>query len=113
MGYTPKIQPDPCVPENLKIVFEYTAPCGKYASEKFMLGISMEGSLSYPEHPPHWIHIHPPPQERPDDAREYTDGEIKWIALSRPPGALWDELSEKEMGAYMKFHVPKVFRDLK
>lgn len=115
LGYTPEIQSAPCETGGHKIVFEYEAVCEKYFGQKFLIGISVHEGAPYPEHPPHWIHIHPPYRDPFGGViHEYTEdgANRKWIAMSRPPGKHWDEFRTPKIGEYIKHHVRRIFHNL-
>lgn len=96
------------------VAFRYRVEVGSYKDQSFTLGISMHGSEAYPEYPPHWIHIHPPV----DDGKGGTvisyndDNGQQWIAMSRPPGQLWDELPTKHMKAYLSEHIRRFWNNI-
>ena len=88
------------------VEFEYWVETGSHRGKRFRIGISMQ-EAGYPEYPPHWIHVSPPMNDglggsvncyRVDDGRE-------WLALSRPPGELWEQLPKKNMQHYLDHHL--------
>jgi hypothetical protein len=95
------------------VAFPYIVEVGSQKGKQFSLGISMEGKESYPEHPPHWIHIKPPINDGKGVVQSYSGncGEI-WIAMSRPPGSLWDQLPTKHMSAYLTEHIRRFWNDI-
>jgi len=99
-------------------VINYRIPVGKHAGEKVLLGFSFQEE-GYPEYPPHWIHISPPYDDALGGATQpydRTDGRgvvRKWLALSRPPGELWDTLPTKHMKPYIELHLPRFCKNLK
>ena len=101
-------------PQGLVVAFRYKVEVGPHKGKSFNVGISMQGSESYPEYPPHWIHINPPiNDEKGEVVGEYQGSEgKKWIALSRPPGALWDQLPTKSMHAYLQEHLRRFWNNL-
>ena len=96
------------------VAIPYKVEVGSHKGEQFTLGVSMHGNESYPEYPPHWIHLTPPF----DDGRrgaidKYQDNEGReWIAMSRPPGQLWDELPTKHMYAYLQEHLRRFWNGI-
>ena len=47
-------------PHGEVVTFLYTVETGSHKDQQVTIGISMQGSELYPEHPPHWIHVSPP-----------------------------------------------------
>ena len=95
------------------VSFDYTIEIGSHRGRTIKLGVSFQ-ETGYPEYPPHWIHVSPEISDGKGGAIEsHTDPEgRKWIAMSRPPGALWDQLPTKHMGAFMNEHVRRIWKDL-
>lgn len=88
------------------VEFEYLVETGKNSGRQFHIGISMQ-EAGYPEYPPHWIHVSPPVNDglrgsvqpyRTEDGRD-------WVAMSRPPSDLWDQLPTKDMRSYLDHHL--------
>lgn len=94
------------------VSFPYTVELGPHEGEKVKMGISMQGDEQYPEYPPHWIHVSPPINDgRGGPVHEYTDAEGNiWIALSRPPRDIWDQLPTKHMSTYLELHVRRFWK---
>ncbi len=96
------------------VCFEYKVEAGSHIGELVKVGISMQGNESYPEYPPHWIHLSPPIDDGKGGAVEKyldTTGQ-KWVALSRPPGELWDRLPTKHMQAYLSEHMRRFWNNI-
>ena len=96
------------------VSFPYLVESGSNKDTRVTLGISMQGSETYPECPPHWIHLTPPIDDgKGGGVVKYTD-EIgrEWIALSRPPGELWDQLPTKHMAGYLDEHLRRFWNDM-
>lgn len=76
------------------------------------VGVSFQEE-GYPEYPPHWVHVTPPIQDgKAGVVQEYSDpGGRTWIAMSRPPGDLWDKLPTKHMYAYIGEHLRRIWKD--
>ena len=92
--------------ESTVIEFDYQVETGTHQGENFRVGITVPGS-TYPEYPPHWIHVSPPVDDGLGGSIERyksVDGR-NWIALSRPPNDIWDKLSEKNMKIYLSEHL--------
>ena len=100
-------------PKGAVVAFDYTIEVGSKKGEQVSVGVSFQGSEDYPEHPPHWIHVSPPIHDGKEGAVEKheRDGE-QWLAMSRPPGDLWDNLPTKYMGAYINEHLRRIWRDV-
>ena len=94
--------------------FEYDVEVGSREGERIMLGLSMYRAGLYPEYPPHWIHLSPPINDNRGGAvHNYVDSDgHEWIALSRPPGRMWDDLPTKHIGLFLTEHVRRVFASL-
>lgn len=91
-------------PQGQVVAFPYEVETGCHKGERFMLGVSMQGDERYPEYPPHWLHISPPvDDQKGGSVGRYTgaNGE-EWVAMSRPPGRIWDRLPTKHMEIYLK-----------
>ena len=68
----------------------------------------------YPEYPPHWLHVSPPLNDNKGGAVETyrtSDGR-EWLAMSRPPGAIWDRLPTKHMSMYIQEHLRRIWKDV-
>ncbi len=89
------------------VSFSYTIDVGARQGQAITLGLSMHGAGLYPEYPPHWIHLSPPINDnRGGSVQSYVDSAgNEWIAMSRPPGELWDELPTKHMDAFLSEHL--------
>lgn len=116
LGYTPFFID---APQGRAVVISYCIPIGKYIGKKVWLGFSFQEE-GYPEYPPHWIHISPPYDDQLGGSQPYTlvDEKIEesareWLALSRPPKKLWDNLATKTMEQYLRLHVPSFCNKLK
>ena len=98
------------------IDFDYVVESGQYKGCTFRLGIGTGDTPdgAYPEFPPHWLHLHPPIENVGGGAIEPYDDDRgrKWIALSRPPDGLWDNLPTKGMELYIKEHVRRFWHAL-
>lgn len=101
-------------PQGEVVAFSYEVEVGSHKGEQFALGISMHGSEQYPEYPPHWIHLSPPVNDgKGGSTCTYGDNSGReWIAMSRPPGPLWDELPTKSMNAYLKEHLRRFWNGM-
>ena len=101
-------------PHGEVVSFPYTVETGSYKGEQFTLGISMDGSGAYPECPPHWIHLRPPIDDgRGGAVDKYSDANGReWVALSRTPGEIWDQLPTKHMYAYLNEHIRRFWNGI-
>ena len=90
-------------PHGKTVSFDYMVETGSRRGEHVRIGISMQGEERYPEYPPHWIHVSPPIYDgKGGSVQSYSDiSGREWIAMSRPPGDLWDKLPTKHMHAYL------------
>ena len=111
LGYSTALQNSPHGP--VAIFFPYKVEVGFYKGTEVTLGISMQEN-GYPEYPPHWIHINPPIYDEKGGAyNRYQDERgRKWIAMSRPPGPLWDQLPTKCMRAYLSEHMRRIWNGM-
>ena len=89
------------------VYFQYQIDVGSRHGDTITLGLSMHGDGLYPEYPPHWIHVTPPINDQRGGAvHSYVDHEgNEWIAMSRPPGDLWDELPTKHIEVFLNEHI--------
>ena len=101
-------------PQGKVVSFIYPVEAGSHKDKKIRLGISMHGSETYPEHPPHWIHLTPPINDGKGGAvQEYRDENGReWIAMSRPPGEIWDQLPTKHMTGYINEHLRRFWNNI-
>ena len=116
LGYHPFIIDS--TPAGKTIAIEYIIPTGKYADETVLLGFSFQEE-GYPEYPPHWIHISPAYDDKLGGVihnYKHPDSkgvEREWLALSRPPKDIWDNLSTKHMENYLNLHILRFCKALK
>ena len=95
------------------ITFPYIVETGSYKGKQVMLGISMQGSEPYPEYPPHWIHISPAIDDGKGGVQQYSDGNGReWVAMSRPPQDIWDQLPAKHMRIYLSEHIRRFWNGI-
>ena len=94
--------------QGMVVEFDYEVETGTRRSDMFRVGISMHKGV-YPEYPPHWIHVSPPVSDgQAGGVRSYqTDDGRQWVAMSRPPGDLWDRLPKegRDMKSYLEGHM--------
>ena len=95
------------------VAFDYAIETGSHKGETVTVGISFQED-GYPEYPPHWIHVTPPISDgRGGSVQHYNDAEGRsWIAMSRPPGAIWDRLPTKTMRVYIDEHLRRIWADI-
>ena len=101
-------------PHGPVVAFPYKIETGSHKGEEVRVGISFQEE-GYPEYPPHWIHVSPPIDDgkggavenymRPEDGSE-------WLAMSRPPGDIWDRLLTKHMSVYLSDHLRRIWSDV-
>ena len=96
------------------VIFAYGVPTGRFRGQKLMVGLSTQcDAIGYPEVPPHWIFLSPPVLDTRDGPNHgvFSLGGEEWVALSRPPGAFWDQVRHKGMKAYTE-HLNKVLHQI-
>ena len=93
------------------VCLEYEIETGSYAGATVTIGLRFQEE-GYPEYPPHWIHVSPPLDDGQGGVTErYSDADGReWIAMSRPPGDMWDRLPTKHMSYFISEHLRRVFR---
>ena len=101
-------------PQGTVVSFPYTVEAGRHKDERVTLGISMQGQEQYPEYPPHWIHVSPPIDDGKGGVVEkYSDERgQEWVAMSRPPGEVWDQLPTKHMLGYLNEHLRRFWNNI-
>ena len=110
LGYETRLSDSP---QGKVVSFSYTVETGSHKGKQVRLGISLHGSEAYPEYPPHWIHLTPPIDDgRGGVAERYSANGQEWIALSRPPGEIWDQLPTKHMSAYLNEHLRRFWNGI-
>lgn len=94
------------------VSFKYTMETGSHKGERVLLGVSFQEE-GYPEYPPHWVHVSPAIDDgKGGSVQKYRDAQGReWIAMSRPPGEIWDRLPTKHMGAYIDEHLRRLWKD--
>lgn len=98
-------------PHGKVVSFDYTIEAGSHKDEQVTVGISFQ-ETGYPDYPPHWVHITPPIDDRRGGTVEYNANGREWIAMSRPPGDIWDQLPTKHMYAYINEHLRRIWKDV-
>ena len=103
-------------PHGPVVAFPYKIETGSHKGEEVLVGVSFQEE-GYPEYPPHWIHVSPPIDDRKGGAvetykREEDGREWRWLAMSRPPGDIWDRLPTKHMSAYISDHLRRIWSDV-
>ena len=94
------------------VAFSYQMESGTHRGEDVLVGVSFQEE-GYPEYPPHWIHITPPIDDQKGGAKcGYVENGREWLAMSRPPGDIWDQLPTKHMSAYITEHLRRIWRDV-
>ena len=94
------------------VSFDYIIEAGSHKGTQIKVGVSFQEE-GYPEYPPHWIHVTPPIDDGKGGVVEkYADAQGReWIAMSRPPGEMWDRLPTKHMYAYIGEHLRRIWKD--
>ena len=100
LGYQPSVFDSP---HGKVVTFDYTIETGCHRGKQVIVGVSFQES-GYPEYPPHWVHVTPPINDgKCGVVQRYSDTDGRpWIAMSRPPGDIWDRLPTKHMDAYIR-----------
>ena len=100
-------------PQGKVVAFDYTIEAGCHRGEQVTVGVSFQ-ETGYPEYPPHWVHVTPPISDRKGGViQEYSDDNGRtWLAMSRPPGDIWDQLPTKHMDVYIREHLRRIWKDL-
>ena len=95
------------------VTFQYTIEVGSHRGKEVSVGVSFQEE-GYPEYPPHWVHVSPRlPDDKAGVIKTYTDSERReWLAMSRPPGDVWDRLPTKHMSAYISEHLRRIWSDV-
>lgn len=101
-------------PHGRVVSFRYTIETGSRKGKKVWVGVSFQGSEGYPEYPPHWLHASPPIDDGQGGVVEtYRDAQQReWVAMSRPPGDIWDRLPTKHMRVYINEHLRRVWNNV-
>lgn len=110
LGYQPSVSESD---QGRIVAFDYVIEAGSHKGEQVTVGISFQES-GYPEYPPHWVHVTPPISDGKGGViQRYSDESGRpWIAMSRPPGDLWDRLPTKHMDAYLREHLRRLWKDV-
>lgn len=110
LGYQPSVSESD---QGRIVAFDYVIEAGSHKGEQVTVGISFQES-GYPEYPPHWVHVTPPISDgKGGTIQRYSDESGRpWIAMSRPPGDLWDRLPTKHMDAYLREHLRRLWKDV-
>lgn len=101
-------------PRGTVVSFDYIIEAGSHKGERVLVGVSFQEE-GYPEYPPHWVHVTPriPDGKEGGVVQEYTDNEGReWLAMSRPPGDIWDKLPTKHMASYKSEHLRRIWKDV-
>ena len=100
-------------PQGMAVAFDYTIETGSHRGTEVVVAVSFQ-ETQYPEYPPHWVHVSPPIQDGKSGAvQEYSDEKgRRWVAMSRPPGDMWDRLPQKNMGFYLNEHLRRIWKDI-
>lgn len=97
------------------IAFPYKIETGTYKGKEVRVGVSFQEE-GYPEYPPHWVHVSPPIHDGKTGGSESKYPHPKdgspWLAMSRPPGGIWDRLPTKTMKEYVSVHLRRIWSDV-
>ena len=99
-------------PQGMAVAFDYTIETGSHRGEEVVVAVSFQ-ETQYPAYPPHWVHVSPPLQDGKSGAvQEYSDAQgRRWLAMSRPPGDMWDRLPQRHMSFYLNEHLRRIWKD--
>ncbi len=95
-------------------MFDIQVQTGRYKGKTLKVALSFQDD-SYPEYPPHFIHLQSSTTTTAFTRHfEYQFEGEEWLAYSLPPGDLWDKLdsSKKNMRMYVKGHLFRIFAKL-
>ena len=100
-------------PSGKVVSFGYTIETGSHRGKRVSVGVSFQ-EANYPEYPPHWVHVSPPINDgRGGSTQSYQSADGKeWLAMSRPPGAVWDQLRTKHMSLFISEHLRKIWMNV-
>ena len=94
------------------VAFNYIIETGTHKGEPVLVGVSFQEE-GYPDYPPHWIHVSPPIDDgRGGSVQTYEESGRPWLAMSRPPGRIWDQLPTKHMYGFISEHLRKIWKDV-
>ena len=94
------------------VAFNYTIETGSHKGMQVLVGVSFQDE-GYPDYPPHWVHVSPPISDgKGGSVQTYETGGREWMAMSRPPGHVWDQLPTKHMYAYINEHLRGIWKDI-
>ena len=94
------------------VAFNYTIESGSYKDTPVLVGVSFQEG-NYPDYPPHWIHISPPIADgRGGSVQAYDAAGHQWLAMSRPPGRVWDRLKTKHISGFISEHLRRIWKDV-
>ena len=110
LGYTTSVFDGP---NGMVVSFGYTIETGSHRGKHVKIGVSFQ-ETNYPEYPPHWIHISPPINDgRGGSVQTYESSDAQqWLAMSRPPGVMWDRLRTKHMAVFISEHLRKMWMNV-
>lgn len=99
--------------QGIVVSFDYIIEAGSHKGRQVKIGVSFQED-GYPEYPPHWIHVSPPLDDGKGGAIEqYNDAEGRqWLAMSRAPSDIWDNLPTKHMSVYLREHLRRIWKDI-
>ena len=96
----------------LVVAFNYTIETGSHKGMPVLVGVSFQDE-GYPDYPPHWVHVSPPIADgKGGSTQNYETAGHEWLAMSRPPGRVWDQLPTKHMYAYINEHLRGIWKDI-
>ena len=94
------------------VAFNYVIETGSHKGTSVLVGVSFQEE-GYPVYPPHWIHVSPPIEDgKGGSVRSYDNSGRRWLAMSRPPGRVWDQLKTKHMYGFISEHLRRIWKDV-
>ena len=96
------------------VMFDIEVQTGRYKGKTLKIALSFQEN-SYPEYPPHFVHLQSSITTR-EFARhsKYQFEDEEWSVYSLPPSDIWDKLdsSQKNMRMYVNRHILRIFARL-
>lgn len=100
-------------PQGNVVAFQYKIEVGSHKDKMVTVGVSFQEE-GYPEYPPHWVHVSPHLHDGKGgvvDTHSCPEGR-QWLAMSRPPGVIWDRIPTKHMRFYISDHLRRIWSDV-
>ena len=100
-------------PQGPVVVFDFRVPTGRYREKIFKMGVSFQDH-TYPEYPPHFVHVANIEGTKLTKHSDYSDGTATWSVYSFPPSDFWDDLpsENKNMRTFVRRHLLRVWSQM-